>query len=197
MREFFEKYKLSFDPLTIANIILGITLIINPKFSTRIFCIIIGVVCLVWGIFSIYNYFSAKKFGYKSKFDTFQAVAGIILSFIFLFCNDFISSLFPRIIGIFIITQSISKMRLALFQKNAGAKKWPLALTLNIIGLFLGICLIFNPFSAFLNIMRMLGIVLLINGITRLFTDFFFAREMEKISRDEKDSAIDVTFDDA
>lgn len=196
MREFFEKYKLSFDPLTIANIVLGIVLIINPEFSTRLICIILGFICLIGGIFSIYKYFAAKKFGYKSKFDTVQAIVGIILSFVFLFCPDFVATLFPIIIGILIIMQSISKIRLAMFQKNAGAKKWTLALTLNIIGLILGICLVFNPFSAFLSIIRMMGIVLLINGISRLFTDFFFAREMDKISRDEKDMAIDVTFDD-
>ena len=42
MREFFEKYKLSFDPLTIANIVLGIVLIINPEFSTRLILAIVS-----------------------------------------------------------------------------------------------------------------------------------------------------------
>ena len=191
-----RKNHLSFDPLTIANIVIGIILIINPEFSTAVICILLGIVSLIWGIFSIYKHFFAKKYGYKSKFDIFQGVAGILLSFIFIFCYNALASFLPIPIGIAIIFQSISKIRMAIFQKRSGARKWSLPMCLNIMSLILGTCLIINPFKSFPNVIRLIGIVLLINGITRLFTDFFFSREMDKISRDNDDNAIDVTFKD-
>jgi len=191
-----KKNHLSFDPLTIANIVIGIILIINPEFSTLVICILLGIVSLVWGIFSIYKHFFAKKYGYKSKFDMFQGFLGILLSFIFIFCYKILASFLPIPIGLAIIFQSISKIRMALYQKRSGAGKWSLPMCLNIMSLILGTCLIISPFKSFLNVIRLIGIVLLINGITRLFTDFFFSREMDKISRDNDDNTIDVTFKD-
>ena len=85
---------------------------------------------------------------------------------------------------------------MAIFQKKSGANKWALGLVLNIFGLILGLSLVFNPFKAFLSVIRLVGIVLLINGITRLFTDFFFAREMDKINNKSDSNVIDVEFTD-
>lgn len=194
MKNFFKKYRLSFDPLTIANIIIGIMLTINPEFSTRFISIALGIVSLIWGIGSIYRNINVKKYGYRSKFDIAQAVVGIILSFLFIFCGNFLAAVLPIIIGIAIAFQSISKIRMALFQKYSGAEKWLLGFVLNIIGFILGMCLIFNPFKAFMKVIRLMGIVLLINGISRLFTDFFFAHEMDKIKNETSENVIDVDF---
>ena len=185
MKNFFKKYHLSLDPLTIANIIIGIMLTIHPRFSTGFICIILGIVCLAWGGFSIYKHFAAKKYGYTSRFDLIQAMMGLILSFVFIFCRRFLASVLPVLIGTTII-----------FQKKSGANKWALGLVLNIFGLILGLSLVFNPFKAFLSVIRLVGIVLLINGITRLFTDFFFAREMDKINNKSDSNVIDVEFTD-
>ena len=196
MKNFFKKYHLSLDPLTIANIIIGIMLTIHPRFSTGFICIILGIVCLAWGGFSIYKHFAAKKYGYTSRFDLIQAVMGLILSFVFIFCRRFLASVLPVLIGTTIIFQSNSKINMAIFQKKSGANKWALGLVLNIFGLILGLSLVFNPFKAFLSVIRLVGIVLLINGITRLFTDFFFAREMDKINNKSDSNVIDVEFTD-
>ncbi len=195
MKNFLRKYRLSLDPLTISNIVFGLFLIINPEFSTKFIFIILGVISLIWGIVSLYRHFRVKKFGYKSKFDMIQAIAGIVLCFIFIFCYKMLAAILPIIIGIIIILQSISKIKMALYQKRSGADKWLLAMSLNIIGLLLGIFLFFNPFKALLNVVRLIGIILFINGITRLFTDFFFEKEMDKINHEGSD-IIDVTFDE-
>lgn len=196
MKEFFRKYHLTFDALTIANIIIGVMLMINPQFSLGLLCIILGIVSLIWGITSLVRHFKARRFGYRSRFDMIQAVTGIILCFVLIFCRPFLASVFPVIIGITIIFQSISKINMALYQKNSGAGMWLPGFVLNIIGLVLGLSLVFNPFAAFLSVMRLIGIVLLINGISRLFTDVLFAREMDKINRESKNNVIDVYFTD-
>lgn len=194
MKNFFKKYRLSFDPLTITNIIIGLTLTINPLFSTKFICTILGIACLIWGLVNLIKFFAYSESLYHSKFDTAQAVIGIILGFTFFFGHRAIASILPVIIGITIIFQSISKIRLALFQKRSGAQKWMLGFVLNILGVILGVSLVFNPFGSFLNIIRLVGIVLLINGITRLFTDFLFAKEMDKINREADRNIIDVEY---
>jgi uncharacterized membrane protein HdeD (DUF308 family) len=83
---------------------------------------------------------------------------------------------------------------LAFFQKKSGAEKWLLSLILHTIGLLLGLSLIFNPFTAFLGVIRLIGIALLINGITRLFTDFIFTKEMDKINRKSDENIIDIEY---
>ena len=195
MKNFIRKYRLSLDPLTISNIALGLILIINPEFSSKFIFIALGLIALTWGIVSLYRHFKVKKFGYKSRFDMIQAIVGIFSCFIFIFCYKMLAAILPVIIAIIIILQSISKIKMALFQKRSGADKWLLAITLNIFGLLLGVCLLFNPFKALLNVVRFIGIILLINGITRLFTDFFFEKEMNKIKQDDSD-IIDVTYDE-
>ncbi len=195
MKNFILKYRLSLDPLTISNIALGLLLIINPEFSSKFIFIALGLIALIWGIVSLYRHFRVRKFGYKSKFDLIQAIAGIFLCFIFIFCYTMLAAILPVIIGMIIIMQSISKIKMAMFQKKSGADKWLLALILNILGLLLGACLLFNPFKALLNVVRFIGIILLINGITRLFTDYFFEKEMEKIKNKDSD-IIDVTYNE-
>jgi len=194
MKDFFKKYRLSFDALTIANIIIGIMLTANPGFSTGFICIILGIVSLIWGTASLYKHFRVIRYGYRSRFDLAQAVLGIMLSILLIFGRKFLAAVLPTIIGFTIIFQSLSKIRMAIFQKNSGAEKWLLALVLHIIGLLLGLSLIFNPFKAFLGVIRLIGIVLLINGITRLFTDFMFTKEMEKINKESDNNIIDVDF---
>ena len=128
--------------------------------------------------------------------DSIQAVIGTALSLLLFFGGKFLASVIPMIIGFTVITQSISKIQLAVFQKRSGAEKWLLGLVLNIIGLILGFTLIFNPFGAFINVIRLLGIVLLIHGVSRLFTDFLYAHEMDKVvgTDSEGNQIIDVEY---
>lgn len=196
MKNFFKKYRMSFDLLTVANIVIGIILTANPEFFTKFVSIILGIACLFWAATSLVRHFRAMRYGFRSKFDIIQAVIGISLSLLLFFGGKFLASVIPMIIGFTVITQSISKIQLAVFQKRAGAEKWLLGLVLNIIGLLLGFTLIFNPFSAFINVIRLLGIVLLINGVSRLFTDFLYAHEMDKVvgTDSEGNQIIDVEY---
>ncbi len=196
MKNFFGKYTLSLDPLTIANIVIGIMLTVNPGFSTGFICVILGIVSLVWGVTSLIRHFRYKRYGYSSRLDMIQAITGIALSFVLIFCREFLAAVFPVIIGLAIIFQSISKINMALYQKRSGAGRWHLGFVLNIIGLVLGFSLVFNPFSAFLSVMRLIGIVLLVNGVSRLFTDILFAHEMDRIQSQSGGSVIDVDYTD-
>lgn len=194
MKKHFRQHHLSFDALTLANLVIGIILTINPKFSTTAICVVLGCACIIWACKSIYNYFSAKKNGYTSVSDCLCAYAGIFLGIFFLTGIKFIVSLLPLIIGFAIVFQSISKIRCALYRKKAGTEKWLFPLILNIIGLITGFFLIYNPFNTMLNILRLLGIVLFINGISRIFNDYLFTGEMKKA---QKDDIIDVSFTEA
>lgn len=191
MKKFIKQHHLSFDALTIANLVIGLILTINPKFSTTVICLILGASCLIWSGKSFYKYFSAKKNGFISVLDLTCACAGVFMCVFFLTGIQIVTALLPVIIGFTVSFQSITKIRLALYHKKAGTGKWLLPLILNIIGLILGFLLVYNPFKTMMNILRLLGIVLFINGISRIFTDYIFAGEMEK---SQKDDIIDVSF---
>lgn len=195
MRKFLQKYRLSLDLLTATNIIVGLLLIINPEFSTRCIFYIIGISALIWGANGIYRHFRVIRYGYRSKFDLIQAISGIIICFIFIFGYTLLTAVLPVLIGFIIIMLSISKIKLALYQKRSGARKWHLGLVLNTVSSLLGIALFFNPFVTMLSVLRLAGIILLINGISRLFTDFLFAHEMDKI--DKGINIIDVGFENS
>lgn len=193
MKKILKQHRLSFDALTLANLIIGSILTINPKFSTTVICLILGIACLVWSGKKFFNYFSAKKNGFISRFDLICACAGILAGTFFFTGIQIVIALLPVIIGFAVSFQSVSKLRLALYRKKSGADKWLLPLILNIIGLLLGILLVYNPFKTMMNILRLLGIVLFINGISRIFNDFIFSDEMKKT---QKDDIIDVSFSD-
>ncbi len=191
MKKRLKQHRLSFDALTLANLVIGAILTINPKFSTTVICIILSVACLIWSGKSLFSYFKKKKNGFVSHFDLLSACAGLAAGIFFLTGIQIVVSLLPLIIGMTVSVQSVSKIRFALYQKKTGTRKWLLPLILNIFGLLLGILLVCNPFKTMMNILRLLGIVLFINGISRIFTDFLFAGEMEK---SQKDDIIDVSF---
>ncbi|MDO5560837.1 MAG: DUF308 domain-containing protein [Oscillospiraceae bacterium] len=177
-----KRYHLSIDFVTAVNIILGIVLIVNPSFSTNAVCNILGIVSLLWAAISFIQYFSTKKFGISSKFEMFQGLAGAVLCFIFFFAKSFLTRLIPLIVGLTIGVQSISKIKLALLQKKNGVDKWLLALILNIAGLLVGLCLVINPFSSLMTVIRFIGIALVINGIIRFISDFFLIRQIYNMS---------------
>ena len=74
MKNFFKKYRMSFDLLTIANIVIGILLTANPEFFTKFVSIILGIACLFWAATSLVRHFRAMRYGFHSKFDIIQAV---------------------------------------------------------------------------------------------------------------------------
>lgn len=193
MKKCFKQHRLSFDALTIANLVIGLILTINPKLSTTVICLILGLACFIWSGTKIFSYFKGDKNTLKSRIDLICACAGFFIGIFFITGIQIVVSLLPIIIGFTVSVQSIAKIRLALYQKRSGATKWLLPLVLNIIGFILGFLLIYNPFKTMMNILRLLGIVLFINGISRIFNDFLFTGEIEKSG---KDDIIDVSFSD-
>ena len=147
----------------ILSIILGLILIIFPMFSSNLISILIGAIVLIFGVGLCYSGIISKEI--STAFSSIAAVFGvvmIILGLAFIFGTNALSFLVGLqfyIIGfILIIVSAIGLLGGLPIQKTSSI----ITLILGIVILFIAICAANNP----ILITIILGIALIANGVS-------------------------------
>lgn len=154
--------------IAILFILLGSVLVINPLGTTRTICYTIGSIILGAGIIFIIIYL-VSDFKYNLKKN--KLVIGIVLAIVgilFFVLYSIIVSVIPTVIGVLIFINGLTKLQTALDARriNKDNSSWMIIVAAVVI--LVGALAIFNPFGVSGFILRILGIFLIISGITDL-----------------------------
>lgn len=152
---------------TIITLVLGIVLIFKPGESLKIITGIIACFFLLIGIVQFVDYFKQNK---MEKMTSYSLILGIILCGIgiFLFINiDSLVNFITTIIGLSLIVKSLFKLQFAFNIKDI-SNKWFYNLIIGLLGMALGILLIFNPFKSAEMFLRIVGGLLVIGSIIEI-----------------------------
>ena len=155
--------------LAIIGIIAGLMLAVFPEQSINVLTYAIGIMSLIYGAVKIVSYFRNKAVSYLFFI---EMILGIVLVGIgiFSFINPGgILAVLPIIFGILIVIEGVSKIQRAKLLKECGSQKWKTALLVGVLIGLLGIILILNPFHALVLTVRVMGIVLLADGIAGIW----------------------------
>lgn len=154
--------------LPILYIVLGIVLMIWPGMSSSIFCWIVGIGALLYGLFHLFQFWQNSKDGFAFRM---ELVLGILFGALGLFClisPRTILSILPFFLGVILLIDGAAKIPRALEMRTWGFGRWWIELLFAIVTAILGLILVLNPFSLVRFSVMFFGVSLLISGITDL-----------------------------
>lgn len=106
---------------SIAFLILGILLFINPGEMIKFITYIIGIIFVVFGSIKLYNYYKSKNT--ISNIQLTLGITAIIIGIIIMFCNSVIEFIIRLVMGGYILASGLNKLIVALNSRNYN-KKW-------------------------------------------------------------------------
>ena len=175
-------------------ILLGIVALVVPETMQKTLGYLIGIVLIVAGLISIICYLlrDARENYYHNEF--VFGLVGMVVGAAVLYKVEVIISLIPFILGILVLFSGCSKLQDAIDLKRLGYGSWIGMLVVAVINIILGIVLICNPFQAAIVLFRVLGVGLIISGVSDCFSTIYFARKFHKFKQEQ--DAVDSTFEE-
>lgn len=167
--------------ISIVFIIVGLFLFIRPDTTLSIISYIIGGTLLLSGIFSIYKYFTTELIGNMFSFDLVYGVLLIIAGMFLVFKPNLLATLFPIILGIWIIINSVTKFQYALVLKKAKNEDFGYKVLISVLTLIWGIVLLYNPFASSLLITQTIGVFIIVYAVLDIIDNFIIRKNINDI----------------
>ena len=146
---------------SIIYIILGIFVVANPAITMKVASTTFSIMAIVYGvIISIINIADIKEEGNLS-YGILLIVVGVAL----LIYPNSLEILVSLGLGIWFISNSISRIKLAVLLKDVKEVNWLLILFSAIIALLIGISFIFLPLASAVTLTMVSGILMIIYSI--------------------------------
>ena len=199
--DYIKKVFRSYWVLSVFCIVLGVALIIDPNFFTDAIGYVIGGLFTAFGAVELVKYFVLSKDNpdYSSGL-----VRGILLAAVGIFIivrPDFIPKVIAIVCGLYMLISGIVNIQDSLNLRRAGVESWNVSCISAGVTTAVGILLLFDPLILGETAMIVLGIALLISGVTNIFGCFTAGSKLKKVKklmkqeykdRPDKDHYIDI-----
>ena len=170
----FNKLKNTLIATSVLYLVLGIFMLFFPVAVSDFICYLVAFMFLFFVVSGIVMFF---KTDIKTPYTSSTLILAIVLgSFgIYIFVNPkAFASFIPLVIGIFLIADSISKLSAAFDLKKYEYSNWWHMLIVAFIVLVSGLILAFNPFEIVTASIMLIGSILIVDGISNLFTIYSY-----------------------
>lgn len=168
IKNYIKKYEKYSILTSILMIVLSIFLIWKPVKSMDLFVIFFAAILVVEGVSSFISYFTMEKEDRLFSFDLIMGIMTLLAGvFVFLYRKELIS-LFPMILGIWMIGTNLFKLQLSINLSTVGYRGWIWLLLSNILMIIVGLLLIVKPFTIAITFTTLAGIFLLVTEIINL-----------------------------
>lgn len=148
----------------IAMMVLGLLMIILPKYSPKVICITTGIFLGVWGLIKLVTYFAAKK---TAPFTSFGLVEGATLAgfaVFFILSPQVLIKFIEIVLAIILLISAVMKLQYTVDFLRLRLKPWYLPLSGAVVSIALSVFIFIDPFNSFW-LMLYIGIAFLVNGI--------------------------------
>lgn len=174
--EMLEKLRNTLIATAVIYIALGLVMLLIPTVVSDFICYIIGALFLVIGIAGIVSYIKTRGTGFGGSA---VLVVSIIFSAlgIYILCNPVaFASFIPLVVGIMLLVDSVNKFQTTMDLKKVGYKNWWQMLIVTLIIVALAFVLMFNPFESIAMFIRLIGALLIFDGLSNIFTIYSYSR---------------------
>lgn len=148
---------------SVLTIALGVLLMLFPGSALRWASILTGAATLAWGIARIASYWKGGG-AYNQRFDLFLGVILALLGLFLILCPQFLASVIPFALGVYVLVDSVSAIRRALDMKALGYEKWWASLAFAVLLALFGALMVFNPFGAMSTLVKFIGFGFIFDG---------------------------------
>lgn len=162
---------------SIATLILGVVLMMEPASSLKIITLIIGLMTLITGCFWIYDYIKAPQ---EEKMISKSLLLGLVSACVgvYLIINtESLVNFITVIIGLTITVKSIVKLQFAVNIRSFSTT-WKYNLVFALLGITLGILLLANPFKGAEVFFRIIGVVMIVGSVMELIECAFIMKNL-------------------
>lgn len=175
--------------ISLVCILSGLVFAIWPEVVANATNYILGGIVLVVGIIYLAISLWSKEHGFLTGFGIVFSVVLIVVGIFMIAKAEFVMALIPMIVGGIIVIHGIMDLRYSIQLATVQYRLWWIALLFAIATMGLGILLVFNPFSAVKLAFRVIGIVLMADGISDLWIGFQVKRVFprEELLTDESE----------
>lgn len=151
-------------------IIAGIILLSWPQTTMNIICYGLGALILIYGAFQIYTYYKGKQETTSYHMNLLTGIIACGIGLFMLLKSEIVISILPFIIGFTLLLESLLKFKHAYDLKKAGYEGFKWILIMAVITLAFAGLLVYNPFDAATSMVMFIGICLIYDGISELWT---------------------------
>ena len=166
-------------------VIVGALLVIFPTAIAKSLCYTIAIIVIAIGVIKLISFLIKKE---QDGFVRTGLVSGIIFILIGVFIavkSSVIISIIPFVLGILIAVSGFTKLQNVIQLKKLGENSKGM-LVMALINIVIGLCLAFNPFRAAKWMIVLIGICVLLTGLSDLFSAVYVYRKI-KAHKDEMD----------
>ncbi|MEG0021446.1 MAG: DUF308 domain-containing protein [Bacilli bacterium] len=156
-------------------IVVGLFMIVSPASISNLICYLLGLIILLFATNQIITFINNRQTS-LSKFNLVLGVLATIFGIYLILNPELAASFIPLVAGVIITIDSISKLMQSFSLKKEGYSNWIYILITSIILLLFGLFLFFNPFNAVKIVIRLIGIVLIIDGISEIIAVNAFSK---------------------
>ena len=149
---------------------LGVVLIVCPGVSAGLLCKISGVIMVLFGAIKIIGYFSKDLYRLAFQYDLAFGILIMALGIIMIARTNVMVSTICIIFGIYVLTDALLKVQIAIDAKAFGISKWWLILAVAILTGVAGFLLVLRPSESAQVVMVLLGLSLITEGLLNLIT---------------------------
>ena len=182
--------KIGYIVLSAVLCVLGLVLILFPEFSASMLGVACGIVLILFGIVKLVGYFSRDLYRLAFQYNLACGCLLILLCAVMLLRPDSLLNFICVALGIYILTDGLFKIQIAVDARHFGLRCWWLILTEAILAAILGLVLIFRLTDSARVLTVLLGITMLAEGILNLSTVITAV----KIVKNQKPDVIDAEF---
>ena len=184
--------KIGYIAVSAALCALGIILVAVPEFSASLLGVICGILSIVFGVVKLAGYFSKDLYRLAFQYDLIFGILLIALGIIMLVNPGSLMTFICIALGLYILTDGLFKIRIAIDARQFGLRDWWVILVLAIITGACGLALMFRPGEGSNLLMIIFGITLICEGVLNLST----AVTAVKIVKHQRPDVIDVDYEE-
>ena len=155
-------------------VIIGIIDLVNPEKMLNIIAYALGISAIVCGLVFIIVYMARDVKYNLSNNDFLSGLIAVVVGIVILVKWEQFMELVPIVLGVLIIVSGCIKLQDAIDLKKLDHPAFLMMLIVSLVFIVFGSILVANPFKSEIILMRIIGVALIIAGMTDLFTSVFF-----------------------
>ena len=174
----------------VVAILLGAIFVIWPDISVNYIVQFIGASLVIIGLIPLISSMRNKQAVFLSANGVFDVLLGIVL----LAMPSFFVSLIMLVIGLFFITFGIGQLTNLFNAKKYSSVAWRYYVLPSLLTIF-GIILIFKPFKGVTTLLMVIGIALVVYGVSEIISTYKVRKAMKNSGLFEPD-VIDAKYEE-
>ena len=168
----------------------GLTLMIWPDISLKVFALCAGITLIAFGVIKVVGYLSRDLYRLAFQYDLAFGVLSIALGLLVMLGPGDVIDTICIAVGLAFLMDGLLKIQISIDARAFGIRRWWLILLVALLAVVIGVLLVFRTAQSERLLMVFLGLSLLADGIMNLITVLLTV----KIIRHQYPDVIDAEF---